>query len=279
MGLSIGPESFTDASYTAALAQRTALSAQARTTSIEWSFGIVGVLLAAAVAISNQRTILPSLVSLVAVAITIPLASLAVSNESTLRGLAVVSAHLTCARFHEVLLKSVDAGTFEKHLARVAVQIDLLGARVQTKASLYTDVLLMGPGYLFVGASAVFGYSWYTYWTNSGTLTTIPAVAVAILAPALLIVVLCWMVWTTRLTSKVANLTEMPECPVCRTQGEVGKLLQDGHVPTGFEKQPDHIEPRSLPRADSVTGGDPAQSRTGVSLPLEEGPHSGRFGS
>jgi len=267
VGLSIGPRSFTDASYTAALAQRIALSAQARTTSIEWSFGIVGVLLAAAVAISNQRTILPSLVSFVAVAITIPLASLAVSNESSCRGLSVVSAHLTCARFHEVLLKSVDAGTFEKHLARVAVQIDLLGARVETRASLYADVLLMGPGYLFAGASAVFGYSWYTYWAKSGTLTTIPAVAVAILAPTMLIVVLCWMVWTTRLTPKVANLTEMPECPVCHAQGEVGKLLQDGQVPTGFEKQPDHRETRSRPSADSIKDGDPALGRTGVSPP------------
>jgi hypothetical protein len=240
-GASLPSKQFTDESYVSSLAQRLSTCVQARTTSIEWTFGIVGVLLAAAAATPNQGTLIPALLSYLALALTIPLVSLATGSQSTCRNLSLVSSHITHLRFSEVLLtpKGVTKEDFEQHLARFAVQADLLGARVQTRASLYRDVLFMGPGYLFVGGLAMFAYSWHSFLIDAGALSTLAAITLAVLEPAVVLVVLIWIVWNTTLKEAVANLTEMPECPVCKAQGRPSdreRLLKDGKPLEGFEK-------------------------------------------
>jgi hypothetical protein len=238
---------FTEETYESNLLQRFASSAQARTTSIEWSFGIVGVLLAAAAATVAQDTFVPPLLSFIALALAIPLAALATVSHAYCRGISVVSSHVTQSRFWDVLppRNGMNHEEFDKHLARVAVQVDLQGGRVQTKRSLFTNVLLMGPGYLFVGVLAFFIYSWLTFRYATGGMSGVPAVLVTTLTPTLVLLAIIWIVWSTTLKGYVANLTEARNCPICAAQGDVDLLLRDGKILTGFEPKRDQTHARA----------------------------------
>lgn len=215
-GLKFELTNFPDKAYADGQIIRVEGAKQSRNRSIEWSFGIVGVLLAAAVAAPSHTTLLTLMLCVTAAALAIQLTALSTSDQSACRGLQVIGAHLNYLRFPQLLPKSAELTeqAFWAHTLGIIVQVDLLGARVQTKASLFRDVLLFGPGYLFLSALVL---SWSLAYLDLGPLTTANSLdwVLAIALPSLLYLVLGVISFRRTLGKSEAKLDGLKDCPVC----------------------------------------------------------------
>jgi hypothetical protein len=241
VGNSLGVDfsKFPDKNYVANLADRLEGAKKNRNTSIEWSFGIVGVLLAAAVAAPNQATLLPWLLTLTAIALVVQLTALSTASHTACRGLSVISAHLAYLQFSALLPSntSITVPQFRRHTIRLIVQVDFLGARVQTGLSLFRDVLLLGPGYLFFAALGLNLYISYLH-LGSFTQSTYAWWLLAILLPLVLTIVIAAATYGPRtLNPHEAELKSLKNCPVCLHQNP-DKL----HPDADFLKDVDAID-------------------------------------
>jgi hypothetical protein len=219
---------FYDNTYLADLTQRHSSAALERSTAIEWTFGIVGVLVAASVVTMGKGTILSPLLVLFALALTIPLASLATRAHLAIQSLGVVKAHVTYMRYSkEVLPGEITETDFGDHLADVAEEVELKHARVQTRLSSILNVLAMGPGYLFGGALLVFLYQWNLYWPLIGHRFS-PIAAVMWIIPFVPLILITWNRWASLNRVVASESMKRENCPVCKgLKKNLGSLQKD----------------------------------------------------
>lgn len=151
-------DDFPFSGYLQRASDRAAGASTARYTSIEWSLGIIGVLLGASAATLSQNAAAALASSSLALVLVVPLFTVGLQSANDGRRFSVVLSHLDLRQADRLAVGSPGPSLgpkFDQHLKAIISEIDYDGKRVESRVSLILNTLLKGFLYLFFGAFAM----------------------------------------------------------------------------------------------------------------------------
>jgi|SRR5208283_5234542 len=182
---------------------------------IEWTFGIVGVILVGGLLAYPTFPLATWAASALSVTLVAPLLQLAVKNHAAYRQLGVVHQHLL-----RLGLKVDDDSfpEFSAHVKNVVKELAIIGRVPETKRSLYANLLRMGYVYLGLAALATFVLvSWGIVFTgvpHADQQTQLGVLCGSAIVVGVLLLQLIYILLYDRVDVYKGPST----CPVCRLQ-------------------------------------------------------------